>query len=196
MLKLIKQRLGLTLLFILFAVSSGCALSPQIIAIETHNPLLERNDSLGRSALVRVRDLRADTEILGNRGGSNPEQAPLLAKPKLQQALTEKMQNSLQDLGFGGSSPFEPLKLDLAVKTFLYQCNTGAWVSQCDLTIQVELSIDNEGQSFSQPFKIKQQRSVATAPRVGYNTEWINQALDKLWSHMLSQPQVVQALDL
>lgn len=196
MLKPVKQLVSFTLLCTLMAVSSGCALSPQIIAIETHNPLVERNESLGRSALVRVRDLRADTESLGNRGGSKPEQAPLLAKPKLQQALTQKMQNSLQDFGFGGSSPFEPLKLDLAVKTFLYQCNSGAWVSQCDLTIDVELNIENEGQSFSQPFKIKQQRSVATAPRAGYNAEWINQALDKLWSHMLSQPQVVQALGI
>lgn len=196
MLKPIKQALFSSIVFIAILQVSGCALSPQIIAIDTSNPIAQQNSSLGRSALVRVRDLRFDTESLGNRGGSNPEQALLLAKPKLKQALTEKMQNSLQGLGFGGSSPFEPLKVDLAIKTFLYQCNEGGWVSQCDLTIEVDLTIDNEGQVFSQPFKIKQKRSVATAPRVGYNQEWINQALDKLWSHMLTQPQVEQALAL
>ncbi len=196
MLKPIKQAITCFFIFVVIMLNSGCALSPQIIAIDTHNPLTERNGSLGRSALVRVRDLRDDKESLGHRGGSNPAQALLLAKPKLKLALTEKMQNSLQDLGFGGTSPFEPLKLDLAVKTFLYQCNEGAWVSQCNLNIEVELTIENEGQVFSQPFKIKQKRSVATAPRVGYNEEWINKALDKLWLHMMTQPQVEQALAL
>jgi uncharacterized lipoprotein len=192
----IKQGWLATGLVVAVITLSGCALSPQIINLQTQSPLIVDTEVLGRSALVRVRDLREETDKLGYRGGTTPLEAPLLTKPSLQLALTEKMQNSLQQLGFGGASPFDPVKVDLAIEEFIYQCNEGAWVSQCDLKIQLTMTIDNEERTFSQPFKIKQQRSVATAPRAGYNEEWINQALNKLWSHMLTQPQVIQALGM
>ena len=177
-------------------LTSGCALSPQIISLQTSSPLETSSTQLGRSALVRVRDLRENTEQLGSRGGSQPKNAPLLAKPSLQQALQTKMQNSLQQLGFGGSSPFEPLKVDLAIEQFNYQCNEGFWVSQCELAIILNLSIDNDTGKISQPFTLKEQRSVVTSPRTGYNEEWINQSIDKLWLHMMSQPQIKQSLEL
>lgn len=177
-------------------LTSGCALSPQMISLQTSSPLESSEAKLGRSALVRVRDLRADTEQLGFRGGYQPDAAPLLAKPSLQQALQTKMQNSLQQLGFGGNSPFEPLKVDLAIEEFDYQCNQGVWVSECQLAITLKLSIDNDSIESSQPFTLKEQRSVVAAPRAGYNEEWINQSIDKLWQHMMSQSQVLEALGL
>ncbi len=187
---------ALTLACSALLVSSGCALSPQIITLETASPLSQSQQISGRSALVRVRDLRTENDKLGYRGGSQADKAPLLAKPSLQQALTVKMQNSLQQLGFGGASPFDPIKVDLAIDQFEYQCNSGAWVNQCQLEVALSLTIDGEEGKFSQPFKLKQERSVATAPRVGYNEEWINAAIDKVWSHMMTRPQVEQALGL
>lgn len=196
MLKRIASPLLASTLATSILLSSGCALSPQMINLQTSSPLDTSSTQLGRSALVRVRDLREDTEQLGTRGGTQPDQAPLLAKPSLQQALQTKMQNSLQQLGFGGSSPFEPLKVDLAIEAFDYQCNDGLWVSQCQLAMTLILSIDNDSFETSQPFTLNEQRSVITSPRVGYNEEWINQSIDKLWLHMMSQPQVSKALGL
>lgn len=180
----------------LLLLNTGCALSPQIINLDDSSPLESSSAQIGRSALVRVRDLRQETEQLGYRGGSQPKMAPLLARPSLQQALQTKMQNSLQQLGFGGSSPFEPLKVDLVIEQFDYQCNQGVWVNQCQLAITLKLSIDSDSGSTAQPFTLKEQRSVVTAPRVGYNEDWINQSIDKLWLHMMSQPQVIQALGI
>jgi uncharacterized lipoprotein len=176
------------------ALTSGCALSPQLITLQTDSPLKVATENLGRTALVRVRDLRDDTDRLGSRGGSQPEQALLLSKPNLKDALTVKMQSTLQQLGFGGASPQDPVKVDLAVEEFNYQCNKGSWVNQCDLSIRFNLTVINDGNTFAQPFTITQQRSVATAPRAGYNEEWVNGALDELWSHMMTQPKVSQAL--
>jgi len=196
MLKQMTSPLLAGTLAVSFLLTTGCALSPQIISLQTSSPLEASATQLGRSALVRVRDLRENTEQLGSRGGSQPDNAPLLAKPSLQQALQAKMQNSLQQLGFGGSSPFEPLKVDLAIEQFNYQCNEGFWVSQCELAMILKLSIDNDSEETSQPYTLKEQRSVVTSPRVGYNEEWINQSIDKLWLHMMSQPQVKEALGL
>jgi uncharacterized lipoprotein len=175
---------------------TGCALSPQIINLHTNSPLETNSTQVGRSALVRVRDLRDETEQLGSRGGSQPDRAPLLSKPNLQKALQEKMQNSLQQLGFGGDSSVEPLKVDLAIEQFDYQCNEGMWVNECELSMTMRLSIDNEALKFSQPFTLNEGRSVIAAPRSGYNQTWINQSIDKFWQHMMNQEKVKESLGI
>jgi uncharacterized lipoprotein len=177
-------------------LTTGCALSPQIINLQTNSPLEINSTQVGRSALVRVRDLRDETEQLGSRGGSQPESAPLLSKPNLQKALQEKMQNSLQQLGFGGDSAVEPLKVDLAIEQFDYQCNQGMWVNECELSMTMRLSIDNETLKFSQPFTLNETRSVIAAPRSGYNQTWINQSIDKFWQHMMNQEKVKESLGI
>jgi uncharacterized lipoprotein len=177
-------------------LTTGCALSPQIINLQTNSPLETYSTQVGRSALVRVRDLRDETEQLGSRGGSQPDSAPLLSKPNLQKALQEKMQNSLQKLGFGSDSFVEPLKVDLAIEQFDYQCNQGMWVNECELSMTMRLSIDNKTLKFSQPFTLNETRSVIAAPRSGYNQTWINQSIDKFWQHMMSQEKVKESLGI
>jgi uncharacterized lipoprotein len=196
MLKRIASPLLASSLAATMLLSTGCALSPQVINLETSSPLANSPAQVGRSALVRVRDLREDTEQLGLRGGSDPENSPLISKPNLQQALQVKMQNSLQQLGFGGDSPFEPLKVDLAIEEFDYQCNEGMWVNECQLAMTMRLSIDNDALKFSQPFTLSEERSVIAAPRSGYNQTWINESIDKFWQHMLNQPKVKESLGI
>ena len=196
MLKRIASPLLASSLAATMLLSTGCALSPQVINLETSSPLASSPAQVGRSALVRVRDLREDTEQLGLRGGSDPENSPLISKPNLQQALQVKMQNSLQQLGFGGDSPFEPLKVDLAIEEFDYQCNEGMWVNECQLAMTMRLSIDNDALKFSQPFTLSEERSVIAAPRSGYNQTWINESIDKFWQHMLNQPKVKESLGI
>jgi uncharacterized lipoprotein len=196
MLKCIKLPLLASSLTATMLLTTGCALSPQIINLHTNSPLETNSTQVGRSALVRVRDLRDETEQLGSRGGSQPESAPLLSKPNLQKALQEKMQNSLQQLGFGGDSSVEPLKVDLAIEQFDYQCNEGMWVNECELSMTMRLSIDNEALKFSQPFTLNEGRSVIAAPRSGYNQTWINQSIDKFWQHMMNQEKVKESLGI
>ncbi|MGK0476646.1 MAG: putative lipoprotein [Oleispira sp.] len=196
MLKCIKLPLLASSLTATMLLITGCALSPQIINLHTNSPLETNSTQVGRSALVRVRDLRDETEQLGSRGGSQPDRAPLLSKPNLQKALQEKMQNSLQQLGFGGDSAVEPLKVDLAIEQFDYQCNEGMWVNECELSMTMRLSIDNEALKFSQPFTLNEGRSVIAAPRSGYNQTWINQSIDKFWQHMMNQEKVKESLGI
>jgi uncharacterized lipoprotein len=196
MLKCITLPLLASSLTVTMLLTTGCALSPQIINLQTNSPLETYSTQVGRRALVRVRDLRDETEQLGSRGGSQPDSAPLLSKPNLQKALQEKMQNSLQQLGFGGDSAVEPLKVDLAIEQFDYQCNEGLWVNECELSMTMRLSIDNETLNFSQPFTLNETRSVIAAPRSGYNQTWINQSIDKFWQHMMNQEKVKDSLGI
>jgi uncharacterized lipoprotein len=196
MLKCIKSLLLASSLTVTILLTTGCALSPQIINLHTNSPLETNSTQVGRSALVRVRDLRDETEQLGSRGGSQPESAPLLSKPNLQKALQVKMQNSLQQLGFGGDGSVDALKVDLAIEQFDYQCNEGMWVNKCELSMTMRLSIDNEALKFSQPFNLNETRSVIAAPRSGYNQTWINQSIDKFWQYMMNQEKVKVSLGI
>lgn len=182
--------------FSVAALNTGCALSPQIIDLNTESSFAITETVAGRSALVRVRDERDVTDNIGHRGGSIPEEAIMLTRPTLKEALTEKMQASLTSLGFGGISPIAPVKVELVVNQFNYQCNKGNWVKECQLDIELALSIDNNGQVFGQPFRLNETRDVALAPQVGYNTLWINESLDKLWQHIFTKPQVQDALGI
>lgn len=177
-------------------ITQGCALSPQVIPLDTSSNLHVMEPVSGRTALVRVRDQRELSDRLGNRGGAVPEEAPLIAQPSLQQALTEKMQSSLQTFGFGGSSPLEPVKVEIIVNEFQYECNEGDWVNQCQLDIELRLNIDNAGKLYGQSFKLNEQRSVTIAPQTEYNALWINQSIDKLWQHMFTKSQVITALGI
>lgn len=196
MLNLKKKSLLLLSALGISVLTTGCALSPQIVELDTSNHISVTETVSGRSALVRVRDEREVKDNIGNRGGSEPAKAPVIARPDLQKALTEKMQSSLQALGFGGVSPIAPVKVELIVNEFNYHCNEGNWVSQCQLDIELRLNIDNEGKEFSQPFKLNEKRSVAVAPQTEYNSLWINQSIDKLWQHIFTKPQVKSALGI
>lgn len=196
MLNNMKTPLAVLTVVSVFVVMQGCALSPQIIPLDTHSNLSITNTVSGRTALVRVQDKREFNDRLGHRGGAVPEQALLISQPSLQQALTDKMQASLQNFGFGGSSPLEPVKVEIVVNEFQYSCNEGDWVNACQLNIELRLNIDNAGNIFSQPFKLNEQRSVTIAPQTEYNALWINQSIDKLWQHMFTKPAVINALGI
>lgn len=172
---------------------SACALSPQIINIDTQNTLALQPLSEGRRALVRVRDERG-SEYLGHRGGVNPEQSLLVAEPDLSVALTQKVQSTLAALGFGGISPEPAIKLEVVVEQFNFQCNEGIVVNQCDLDIKFQMNIHNGPLNFSKPYALSEQRSVVVSPQVAYNQQWINDGINKVWQVMFSDQQVLNAL--
>lgn len=172
------------------SVLSGCALAPQVISLDqTPNAKVSAITS-GRTALIRVTDTREDGR-LGYRGGWSNEDSPLIAEPNLAGILTPRLHETFSQLGFGGASQELPVKFELKVDKFKYQCNEGLWVSHCELEIKF---IAELGNGFSKAFALNQNRSVVAAPRAKYNEEWINGALDELWGHMFSNEELLQAI--
>lgn len=172
---------------------TGCALSPQIINIDTANSAQVDSVVEGRSALVRVRDERS-SEYLGHRGGLKPQQSLLVAEPDLSIALTQKVQATLEAFGFGGNNQSEAVKLEVVIKAFEYHCNQGIVVNSCGLDLEFQLNIQNNQQIFSKPYSLSEERSVVVSPQVAYNQQWINEGIDTLWQTMFSDEQVVELL--
>ncbi|MFC3679491.1 YajG family lipoprotein [Bacterioplanoides pacificum] len=177
---------------------TGCVLAPQMIELNESYPLTAAQVHPQRDALVRVVDRRQrfSAEQIGHRGGRLPENSPLSIQAELKDVLTQRLQNSMSQLGFGGSSPLPPLKVQLDINDFIYTCNEGALVNECGMQMAFYLTVISDSQTFTKPYTIKESRRLAASPNVQYNQQWVNEVLDKLWAHIFSDHELMMALNV
>ncbi|QQD21266.1 hypothetical protein GJQ54_05535 [Oceanospirillaceae bacterium ASx5O] len=173
---------------------SGCVLAPQTISLAEQADI-QGMTSPGRDALVRVVDEReVGFDVLGHRGGRAPENSPLLADKPLAQALTARLQNSLAALGFGAANDPQPLRVQLTVEEFLYQCNEGIIVNECSISMRFQVTVMDGEKTFTKPYGINEMRSLATSPVKEYSQQWVNDALGRLWSYMFNDAELKRSL--
>lgn len=187
------------LLAALIATASlgGCVLSSQVITVSDSNNVTSAEQAAPRTALVRVEDKRSvAADLLGNRGGRDPRNSPLLASKPLAATLTRRLQATILQMGLGVASPYEPLKIQMDIETFEYQCNEGVLVNSCSLKIGLRMTVLDGGKSWSKPFMSEETRSVATAPAAVYNEEWVNEAMDRIWQRIFTDPGVRERLGI
>lgn len=174
---------------------SGCVLAPQTIELNTVYELETSQISPQRDALVRVIDQRQLAgDMLGTRGGRLPENSPLFAQQELSVVITSRLQNSLSQLGFGGASPLEPVKVQMDINQFEFRCNEGIIVNECGVTAALQLTVISDTQRFTKPYSVTESRGLAASPNEAYNQKWVNEVLDKLWRYIFSDQQFRDAL--
>jgi len=174
---------------------SGCVLSPQVVELNETANVPTGALSQPRNALVRVIDQRGmENDLLGYRGGREPTNSPLLAKTELKTTLINRLRSSLANVGFGGGTGADPVKVQLDINTFNYQCNEGVMVNECKLDITLAMTVMNGPQTFDKPYSISETRSVVASPAQVYNQEWVNESLDKIWGHIFKDPEFLTAL--
>ncbi|KZZ46383.1 hypothetical protein A3759_06725 [Thalassolituus sp. HI0120] len=174
---------------------SGCVLAPQTIELNENYQITAGTISPQRDALVRVVDQRLQQgKRIGHRGGRLPENSPLLVQQDLSDTLTRRLQGSLAQLGFGGSSPLQPIKVQLDINQFDFSCNEGVLVNQCGMEMELQLTVITEAEKFTKPFTVNESRRLAASPNAEYNQQWVNEVLDKLWNYMFSDAQLRSVL--
>ena len=194
---MLKTIVTTTAAVVLASSLTGCVLAPQTIALNDEVTTPSGQPATHRDALVRVIDDRGiGADFLGTRGGRAPENSPLLSDRPLKDSLSDKLQASLKKLGFGGSSPVEPVKVQMNVNRFAYQCNEGVVVNECSINIDLALTVINGNKTFSKPYRVNETRSLAASPVAEYNQEWVNSALDKLWNHIFTDGELLNALEV
>ena len=186
----------------LFAVAAttgltGCVLAPQTIQLNETSEVEAPRVAVQRGALIRVVDQREDTDegnYLGNRGGRLAENSPLYVQEELSSVLTARLQDSMEQLGFGAASPDEPVKLELLVNRFRYSCNEGFLVTNCSISIRFNMTVIDGGRTFTKPYGLSETRRVAAAPVKDYNEKWVNDVVDRLWEYIFSDPELREYL--
>lgn len=178
---------------------TGCVLAPQTIELSQQYDIADAGVVMPqRDALVRVVDNRNDFsgDQIGHRGGRLPENSPLNIQDELKEVLTQRLQSSMAQLGFGGSSPLPPLKVQLDINTFGFTCNEGVIVNECSLEFSFLMTVMAENATFTKPYSVTESRGLAVSPTQEYNQQWVNEALDKVWARMFSDAELRQALNV
>ncbi len=189
-----RSWLALSLANVLMAGLSGCALPPQKIDLNQNATAMSGQVNQSRNALIRVVDKRDLSEMsLGHRGGPKPEEALLNASVSVRQALTIKLKQSLEAMGFGLGSPSEEIKVQLDIDRFQHSCNSPV-VTDCTLDIGLRIEVVDGPTTFSKGFGVKESRTVLVAPGEQLNEDWINEVMDRLWQHMFGNPDLRAAL--
>ena len=179
---------------IVLAGLGGCALAPQKIDLNQNATAMSGQTPTPRNALIRVVDQRDGGEMsLGHRGGPKPEEALLNASVSVRQALTIKLKQSLEAMGFGLGSPTDEIKVQLDIDRFQHSCNSPV-VTECALDIGLRMEIVDGATTFSKGFSVTESRTVLVAPGEQLNEEWINAVMDRLWQHMFSNLDLRAAL--
>ncbi|WP_419811121.1 YajG family lipoprotein [Bacterioplanoides sp.] len=177
---------------------SGCVLSPQVIELNDSYVLPAGQVNPQRDALIRVIDQRdgVNSNQLGHRGGRKPQESPLLAQNGLNDILTSRLQDSMTQLGFGGSGPLTPVKLQLDINTFAFSCNEGVIVNECNLTFKFLLTAITDEQTFRKTYGFNETRGLAASPSKSYNQQWLNESLDKVWERIFTDVELLAALNV
>lgn len=181
----------------LSAALTGCVLAPQTIQLNETAVVTKPNADVQRGALVRVVDNRENIErndFLGNRGGRLTERSPLFIQDDLANILTMRLQDSIAQLGFGGTSPIDPVKVEMAINKFEYSCNEGFLVTSCSVKIRLGVTLLNGDTTFTKPYGLTETRRVAAAPVKEYNEKWVNEVTDRLWDYIFSDPELREYL--
>lgn len=178
---------------------TGCVLAPQTIELSENYEIEQPAASVSRGALIRVVDNREEIspderQSLGSRGGRLAENSPLYVQDELSAVLTRRLQDSMTQLGFGGESPLDPVKLELAVNRFRYSCNEGFLVTACSVSIRFNMTVLDGNTTFTKPYGLSESRRVAAAPVKEYNEKWVNDVLDRLWEYIFSDPELREYL--
>lgn len=189
-----RKFLQLTVLASAVALS-GCVLAPQTIQLN-ETVALRGKVMEPREALVRVVDQRdSESTKIGHRGGRSAGDSPVYSDEPIDTVLTKRLQNSLEQLGFGQEESFtEPLKVQLEIQKFHYGCNESVIVNECTIEIRFLSTVHNGNKTFKKPYGNKELRSLAASPVQEYNQRWINEALDKVWQYMFTDPEFKQAI--
>lgn len=173
----------------------GCVLSSQVIELSPQSNITRTQPQTQRAAMIRVEDQRkVKATMVGTRGGTDPQSSPIVASEPLTSTLTTRLQNTMALMGLGGTSTYDPIKVQMDITAFNYSCNDGVLVNECSMEMGLRITVLDGGKSFFKPFLVKETRSVATAPAASYNEEWINTMLDDLWKRIFTDSAVRQSL--
>lgn len=179
------------------ALSACSTLAPQTVMLDEQGVLPDEvSMTEQRSALIRVIDNRGvEPNYLGTRGGKNPDQSPLLSSRPLKDLLTDKLKGSLEKLGFGqAEAGGDPIKFQMDVNGFDYECVAGTAIYNCKISMDLAVSIDDGKEILTKNYRMNESREVLGSPEYRYNQDWINQSLNRLWTHMFGDVEVLMKL--
>ena len=199
---------GLTVLCGLLVVSvllvvSGCALSPQTVAVLPAIDVRAEPIGRGRDILLEVLDQRPQ-QVIGARGGVY-DTATITPRTDVVQGVEQALAERLQASGFNvsqgntDSETVAELSLRVAVLTIDYQAQAGAQlgtplVNEIKLSAEIEALVVNNNRRRAGQYQALSQRRQLGYPNAEENEIMINDVLAKALKQLLEDRSMLELL--
>ena len=193
---------GLLVVSVLLGVS-GCALSPQTVAVLPAIDVRAEPIGRGRDILLEVLDQRPQ-QVIGARGGVY-DTATITPRTDVVQGVEQALAERLQASGFNvsqgntDSETVAELSLRVAVLTIDYQAQAGAQlgtplVNEIKLSAEIEAIVVNNNRRRAGQYQALSQRRQLGYPNAEENEIMINDVLAKALKQLLEDRSMLELL--
>ncbi len=173
---------------------SGCALSPQTVALVPRINVQAHPIGLGRELVLEVIDRRPDPAI-GARGGIY-DTAMITPRSPVDQILWEALAERLTASGFRvvATRPEAPVGLRVELLQLAYRASGQPVVSQVEVQAAISALVRNGPRSLTGQYQANASQVVLTAPAEAENERLINQVLGQVLARLLQDGEVLGLL--
>jgi uncharacterized lipoprotein len=186
---------SLIVLLTLLVLISGCAWTPQAVALKPDILLTGSSKGQGRNVFLNVVDERPRS-TLGTRAVKGMG-AELTVQGDLKDIVRTSVASGLQDQGFVVTStmPKDGRELRVEIRNLDYGVTMGFWAgslrTECGLKA---VCIIGSNRPYERLYRGEHQESVQVVQGAGANERYLNDALSQAINSLLQDPQLIQSL--
>ncbi|MCB1615011.1 MAG: hypothetical protein KDI30_03255 [Pseudomonadales bacterium] len=180
----------------LFALSiSGCALSPQQIAIKPQIVVEPRDYGKQQQLIVETLDERSN-DILGVRGGVYKDTSIIQLENAFSKAITREVIKALSSWGFDPieTSSQKLPEFTLSVQSIDYETNDRTVANTITTTIKMALKVQWGKTAYAGNYSASRSRTFIKAPTEAANTRLINELSSAVLQEIFDDPELAAFL--
>ena len=182
---------------VLLLVSSGCALSPQVIEI---NPDIQLADKAAVKQPVKlglnVVDSRS-SPVIGQRGGVYKDTSDISTSENMTGNLQRQISIALKQLGYEVAGKGESPDADLTIRisNMKYSASSDKLLNKIEIKVAIHALITKNGKEFNGDYSATRKKDYVKLPSIDENEKIVNEALAVVLQSMLQDRDLVSFIE-
>lgn len=178
---------------VLLLVSSGCALSPQVIEI---NPDIQLSDKPAVKKPVKlglnVVDSRS-SQVIGQRGGVYKDTSDISTSENMTGNLQRQISAALKRLGYEvtGKGETPDAVLTVKINNMEYTASSEKLLNKIEIKVAVHALITRNGKEFNGDYSATRKKDYVKVPSIDENEKIVNETLAVVLQSMLQDRDLV-----
>lgn len=183
-------------LLLTISLLTGCALSPQTVAINPRIDLAEINQQGEQQGLsLQVADARG-TRVVGTRGGVYPETSEISTGEDIKTPIRNVLTKALRNMGYNvvGENEQSAADLKVIVDTLEYKTKSETVMKAVETAATIRVVAKKGNREYTGRYRGKRTTEVLKAPDEDRNAEMINAALSHVLQRLLNDAELHEFL--
>jgi uncharacterized lipoprotein YajG len=171
---------------------SGCMFHAQTVHLQPRVQYVDGNDGHGLPVTIVVKDERP-TQDLGHRGNGVASAATITSDSDVAAVVKQALVQALTHRGFKivGDGNAMDSTLTVRVRALKTELHQGFWTGHQEANAAAEVTVEKNGRTYDQFFRVDSKRSKFWVPTAGQNSEYINAALSNLIEKIATDEKLI-----